>query len=84
MASMNGTIKRLVGDKGFGFILAADGLGISFTIRPANSSLLMIFEKGKQSRSIWERAKKGQEARTSGSPELGWVPPPVAGPLHER
>ncbi len=25
MASMNGTIKRLVTDKGFGFILAGDG-----------------------------------------------------------
>ena len=25
MASMNGTIKRLVSDKGFGFILADDG-----------------------------------------------------------
>ena len=25
MASMNGTIKRLVSDKGFGFILAGDG-----------------------------------------------------------
>ena len=25
MASMNGTIKRLVSEKGFGFILAADG-----------------------------------------------------------
>ncbi len=25
MASMNGTIKRIVGDKGFGFILASDG-----------------------------------------------------------
>ena len=25
MASMNGTIKRLVADKGFGFILAGDG-----------------------------------------------------------
>ena len=25
MASMNGTIKRLVADKGFGFILADDG-----------------------------------------------------------
>ncbi len=25
MASMNGTIKRLVSDKGFGFILASDG-----------------------------------------------------------
>ena len=25
MATMSGTIKRLVGDKGFGFILAADG-----------------------------------------------------------
>ena len=25
MASMNGTIKRLVGDKGFGFIAAGDG-----------------------------------------------------------
>jgi CspA family cold shock protein len=25
MASMNGTIKRIVGDKGFGFILAGDG-----------------------------------------------------------
>lgn len=25
MAALNGTIKRLVGDKGFGFILASDG-----------------------------------------------------------
>jgi len=25
MAAMNGTIKRLVSDKGFGFILASDG-----------------------------------------------------------
>jgi CspA family cold shock protein len=25
MATLNGTIKRLVGDKGFGFILASDG-----------------------------------------------------------
>ncbi len=25
MASLNGTIKRLVSDKGFGFILASDG-----------------------------------------------------------
>jgi cold shock protein len=25
MATMNGTIKRLVSDKGFGFILASDG-----------------------------------------------------------
>ena len=26
MASTNGTIKRLVGEKGFGFILAGDGV----------------------------------------------------------
>jgi len=25
MAALNGTVKRLVGDKGFGFILASDG-----------------------------------------------------------
>ena len=30
MASMNGTIKRLVSDKGFGFILAADGVEYFF------------------------------------------------------
>ena len=30
MASMNGTIKRLVSDKGFGFILAGDGFEYFF------------------------------------------------------
>ena len=30
MASLNGTIKRLVSDKGFGFILAGDGSGTFF------------------------------------------------------
>jgi CspA family cold shock protein len=30
MASMNGTIKRLVSDKGFGFIAASDGVEYFF------------------------------------------------------
>jgi cold shock protein len=30
MASMNGTIKRIVSDKGFGFILASDGMEYFF------------------------------------------------------
>ena len=30
MASMNGTIKRLVSEKGFGFILAGDGVEYFF------------------------------------------------------
>ena len=30
MASLSGTIKRLVSDKGFGFILAGDGVGYFF------------------------------------------------------
>jgi len=30
MASMTGTIKRIVGDKGFGFILAGDGVEYFF------------------------------------------------------
>ena len=29
MAALGGTIKRLVSDKGFGFILASDGVSIS-------------------------------------------------------
>lgn len=30
MASLNGTIKRLMSDKGFGFIVASDGSGYFF------------------------------------------------------
>jgi cold shock CspA family protein len=30
MAAMNGTIKRIVSDKGFGFILASDGIEYFF------------------------------------------------------
>ena len=33
MSSMNGTIKRLVSDKGFGFILAGDGIEYSSQLR---------------------------------------------------
>jgi len=54
MAAMNGTIKRLVSDKGFGFILAADGneyffhnsavAGVAFDDLRENQSV--TFEKG--------------------------------------
>ena len=70
MTSMNGTIKRLVSDKGFGFILAGNGT-IIFTIPPASKLRSTIFEKDSRSRSIWGRVQKGPGARTSGSLERG-------------
>ena len=45
MAPMNGTIKRLVSDKGFGFILASDGNDTSFTIQRARRLPLTIFAR---------------------------------------
>lgn len=54
MAAMNGTIKRLVSDKGFGFILASDGAeyffhnsacnGVAFDELRENQAV--TFEKG--------------------------------------
>ena len=69
MASMNGTIKRLVSDKGFGFILAGDGAEYFFHSSACQQTAFMTFEKGRRSRSIWARGQKARGARTSGSPD---------------
>jgi hypothetical protein len=69
MPSMNGTIKRLVNDKGFGFILGGDGSEYFFTIPPASRPRSMIFEKVRRSRSMWGRGQKVRGARTSSSPD---------------
>jgi CspA family cold shock protein len=53
MAPMNGTIKRLVSDKGFGFILAGDGNEYSSTTPHAQTHFddlregqAVLFEQG--------------------------------------
>ena len=45
--TMNGTIKRLVGDKGFGFILASDGNEYFATSRRATAVRSAICAKGR-------------------------------------
>ena len=48
MATMNGTIKRLVSDKGFGFIAAGDGSEYSSTRRPAARRPSTVFARDKR------------------------------------
>ena len=69
MASINGTIKRLVSDKGFGFILAGDGFDYFFHNSGCPRTASMTCVKGKRSRSISGRGQRGRGARTSGPPE---------------
>ena len=60
MASMNGTIKRLVSDKGFGFILAGDGAEYFFHSSACQQTAFddlregqaVTFEKGGQSQIV--------------------------------
>ena len=48
MATLNGTIKRLVGDKGFGFIASGDSELPSSTRRPAARHPSTVFTRDKR------------------------------------
>jgi cold shock CspA family protein len=50
MASMNGTIKRLVSDKGFGFILAGDGFEYFFHNSACQQT---AFDDLREGRHLW-------------------------------
>jgi CspA family cold shock protein len=69
MASMNGTVKRLVSDKGFGFIVADDGNEYFFH----NSACGNVrFDDLREGRAVaFERGQgpKGPRAKTSGLSE---------------
>ena len=69
MAPMNGTIKRLVSDKGFGFILASDGNDTSSTTPRARARASTTFAKDRRSPSSMGRARRVPAARTSDSPK---------------
>ena len=72
MTSMNGTIKRLVSDKGFGFIFADNGTEYFFHNSACQKLRSMISDKGSRSRSIWagpERAE-GRERPTRLDPSF--------------
>ena len=84
MASMNGTIKRLVSDKGFGFILAADGVEYFFHNSACQQFAFDDLREGQAVTFDLGRGPKGPRGENSGSPELGWVPRPVTGPFHKR
>ena len=59
MATLNGTVKRLVSDKGFGFILAGDGTETSFTIRPVRRSPSTSFTRDRRSPSSADQGTQG-------------------------
>ena len=48
MTSISGTIKRLVSDKGFGFVQAGDGTDTSFTSQPVPTPASTTCAKGKR------------------------------------
>ena len=66
MAALNGTIKRLVNDKGFGFILATDGNESSSTARRALKRHSTRSAKDKPSPSSGDRGRRDRAAKTSG------------------
>jgi CspA family cold shock protein len=71
MAPMNGTIKRLVSDKGFGFILASDGNEYFFhnsacadtRFDDLREGQAVTFEKGQG-----PKGPRGENVRVAGSP----------------
>ena len=75
MASMKGTIKRLVSDKGFGFIAAGDGNDTSSTSRRAREWRSTTCAKDRRSRSRAARVRRVRGRRTSGSRRRRPAPP---------
>jgi len=63
-AAMNGTIKRLVSGKGFGFILADDGNEYFFHNSACNNARFDDFARDRPSRSNEARDRKARGART--------------------
>ena len=64
--STNGTIKRLVSDKGFGFIAAGDGIEYFFH---QSACVETAFDQLREGQSVTfdvGRARRGREAKTSG------------------
>ena len=68
MGSVNGKIKRLVSDKGFGFVAAQDGTEYSSTSRRASAWRLTRCAKGSRLRSTRARAPRVPAPKTSHSP----------------
>ena len=67
MAPMNGTIKRLVSDKGFGFIAAGDGNEYFFHQSACSQTPFDDLREGQAVTFEKGRVRRGREARTSGS-----------------
>ena len=68
MAHLNGTIKRLVSDKGFGFILASDGNEYFFHNSACSDARFDDLHEGQAVTSTAARDRRGREARTCGQP----------------
>jgi hypothetical protein len=67
LAPMNGPIKRLVGDKGFGFILESDGMSTFSTTPCAVKRVSTICGTDRPSRSSEDKVRRAREPRTSRS-----------------
>ena len=68
--AMNGTIKRLVSDKGFGFVAAADGNEYFFHQSAVASGGFDQLREGQAVTFDTVRVPRARVPRTSGSPEL--------------
>ena len=62
MASMSGTIKRLVSDKGFGFILAGDGCEYFFHNSACQQTAFDDLREGQSVTFDVEKGPKGLQA----------------------
>ena len=60
---MNGTIKRIVSDKGFGFILASDGMEYFFHNSACQGIRSMTCAKGRPSLSSEVRVRRAPGPR---------------------
>ena len=65
---MNGTIKTLRADKGFGFIAGDGAQDISFITPPSLVRKWKTFVRAKAFSSMWDRDLRGPARRTSGAP----------------
>jgi len=65
----NGTIKKLVGDRGFGFIQTEDGSDISFHLRPVEGD---AFDTLREGQSV--TYEKGMDPRR-GKPQAEKITP---------
>ena len=68
MTSMNGTIKRLVSDKGFGFILASDGNEYFFHNSACADTRFDDLREGQSVTFERDRARRVREPSGSRSP----------------